>query len=140
MQDYDHTNEQERCFSDSLAELQKINKQMARLNLRKEELTGEMIGALQHEHEGQKTYEFGIWKIEVKTPYVYSLNKRLYESGDITLPKNYNPIKKSISYTVDKRLVDKYIEEAPVDVRDALIELIEKRPGKAAITIKERVS
>ncbi len=99
-----------------------------------------MIGVLQHEHEGQKTYEFGMWKIEVKTPYVYSLNKKLYESGNITLPKNYNPIKKSISYTVDKRLVDKYIEEAPIDVRDALIELIDKKPGKAAITIKERVS
>lgn len=140
MQDYDHTNEQERCFSDSLVELQKITKQMARLNLRKDELTSQMISALQHEHEGQKTYEFGMWKIEVKTPFVYSLNKKLYESGEVSLPKNFNPIKKSVSYSVDKRLVDKYIEEAPIDVRDALIELIDKKPGKASITLKERLS
>lgn len=139
MQNYDHTNEQERCFSDSLAELQKINRKMASLNCRKEELTKQMIGALQHDHDGQKTYEIGAWKVEVKTPCVYSLNKKLYESGEISLPKQFNPIKKSISYSVDKRLVDKYIQEAPVDVRDALIELVEKRPGKAVITIKERI-
>lgn len=139
MQEHDPINEQEHCFSDSVTELQKINKQLAKLNLRKEELTLQIIGALEHDHEGQKSYEYGLWKIEVKTPFIYSFNKKLYESGDIKLPKKFNPIKESVSYSVDKRLCDKYMQEAPEDIRDALIELIDKKAGKAGITIKERV-
>jgi hypothetical protein len=139
MQDRDQTNEQERCFSESIAELQKVNKQLAKLLVRKEELTDQIIGALEHDHEGQKSYEYGVWKIEVKTPFVYSLNKKLYESGDIKLPDDFNPIKESVSYSVDKRLCDKYMMDAPKKVRDALAELIDKKPGKAGITIKERV-
>jgi hypothetical protein len=132
-------NEQEQFFVESVKELEKVNKQIAKLLVRKEELTDQIIGALEHDHEGQKTYEYGVWKIEVKTPFVYSLNKKLYESGDINLPEEFNPIKQSISYTVDKRLCDKYIAEAPKKVREALAELIDKKPGKAGITIKERV-
>lgn len=133
------SNEQERSFSEGIVELQKINKQLAKLNLRKEELTQKIIIDLDHNHEGQKSYEYGTWKIEVKTPFVYSLNKKIYESGDIKLPAKFNPIKESISYSVDKRLCDKFMSEAPQNVRDALIELIDKKPGKASIAIKERI-
>lgn len=139
MQEYDHTNEQEQCFAESVKELQKVNKQIAKLTLRKEELTEQIIGSLEHDHEGQKQYEYGMWKIEVKTPFVYSLNKKLYESGTVNLPKDFNPIKESVSYSVDKRLCDKFMLDAPEHVRDALAELIDKKPGKAGITIKERV-
>jgi hypothetical protein len=133
------TNEQERCFVESIEELQKVNKQLAKLTLRKEELTDQIIGALEHDHEGQKSYEYGTWKIEVKTPFVYSLNKKLYESGDIKLPEKFNPIKQSVSYSIDKRLCDQFMIDAPKKVRDALVELIDKKPGKANVTIKERV-
>lgn len=133
------TNEQERFFVDSVKELEKVNKQLAKLLLRKEELTEQIIGSLEHDHEGQKSYEYGVWKIEVKTPFVYSLNKKLYESGSVKLPEDFNPIKQSVSYSVDKRLCDKFMTEAPKKVRDALAELIDKKPGKAGITIKERV-
>jgi hypothetical protein len=139
MQNYDDTNDQERCLVESVKELEKVNKQLAKLNVRKEELTDLIIGALEHDHEGQKSYEYDVWKIEVKTPFVYSLNKKLYESGTVKLPEDFNPIKESVSYTVDKRLCDKYMMDAPKKVRDALAELIDKKPGKAGITIKERV-
>lgn len=132
-------NEQEQCFVESVKELDKVNKQLAKLLLRKEELTGKIISTLDHVHDGQKTYEYGIWKLEVKTPCTYSLDKKLYESQKIQLPAEYNPIKESISYTIDKRLCDKFILEAPKKIRDQLSELISKKPGKASITIKERV-
>jgi len=106
MQEYDHTNEQERCFSDSIMELQKINKQLAKLLLRKEELTETIIGALEHDHEGQKQYEYGAWKIEVKTPFVYSLNKKLYEAGEIKLPDSYNPIKKLLTLLIKSFVIN----------------------------------
>jgi len=140
MVDFDNTNEQEECFVDSIKELQKVNKQLAKLNLKKEELTQKIIDTLDHEHEGQKTYQYGEWKIEVKTPFVYSLNKKLYESGDVKLPDTYNPIKSSVSYSVDKRLCDQFMLNAPKKVRDALVELIDKKPGKASISVKERVA
>jgi hypothetical protein len=139
MQEFDHTNEQEQCFAESIKELEKVNKQIAKLLVRKDELTDLIIGALEHDHEGQKSYEYGVWKIEVKTPYIYSLNKKLYESGDVKIPDDFNPVKQSVSYSIDKRLCDKYMMDAPKKVRDALAELIDKKPGKAGITIKERV-
>jgi hypothetical protein len=139
MQKYDPTSEQEECFRGSVKELEKVIKQLAALSLRKEELTEIIIGSLDHQHEGQKTYEYGTWKIEVKTPYVYSLNKKLYESCAISLPDHFNPIKESKSYSIDKRLCEQYLIDAPDEVREQLIELIEKRPGKATISLKERV-
>jgi hypothetical protein len=132
-------NEQECFFVESVKELEKVNKQLSKLNLRKEELTQGIIGALEHSHEGQKTYEYGVWKIEVKTPFVYSLNKKLYESGDVKLPEKFNPVKESVSYSIDKRLCDQFMQDAPKKVRDTLAQLIDKKPGKAGITIKERV-
>jgi hypothetical protein len=139
MQQLNDITAQEHCFSDSIKELDKINKQLAKMLVKKEELTELIIGALEHNHEGQKTYEYNVWKIEVKTPFVYSLNKKLYESGGVKLPEDFNPIKQSVSYSIDKRLCDKYMLDAPKKIRDALVELIDKKPGKASVTLKERV-
>lgn len=139
MYDINHTLEQEHCLSESLVALQNINKRLAKLTKLKEELTFQIINALQHQHEGQKTYEHDVWKIEVKTPCVYSLDKKRYESGEFTLPAEYNPIKESKSYSIDKRLCEKYLTEAPDHVAEALIALIDKKPGKPSVSLKERV-
>lgn len=136
--DVSQTMEREMDLSDNIKELEKVNKQLARLSLRKEELTASIITAMGHQHEGQRSYEYEVWKVEIKTPFVYSLNKKLYESGSVKLPDCFNPIKESVSYSIDKALCDKYLVDAPKKVRDALIELIDKKPGKASVTIKER--
>ena len=133
------TLESELFLSDCIKELNSVNKKLAILSLRKEELVEHIVTEFDHKHEGQKTYEFNVWKVEIKTPVIYSLDKKLYESGECSLPSEYNPIKESISYTIDKRLCDEYIAKAPKKVRDALAELIEKKPGKPSINIKERV-
>ena len=122
-----------------IRELEKVNKQLAKLTLRKEELTDMIISGMSHNHEGQRTYEYETWKVEIKTPITYALNKKLYESGSVTLPENFNPIKESISYSIDKGLCDKYMSTAPKKVKDALAELIDKKPGKATVVIKERI-
>lgn len=139
MQQYDNINEQERFLEQHINDLNYVNKQLSELNVLKEDLVDRIIGALEHDHEGQKSYNFNTWKIEVKTPFVYSLNKKLYESGKIQLDDRFNPIKKATTYTVDKRLCDEYLEYAPKEARDVLVELIDKKPGKAGVTIKERV-
>jgi len=122
-----------------IRELEKVNKQLAKLTLRKEELTDMIISGMSHNHEGQKTYEYEAWKVEIKTPITYVFNKKLYESGNIILPDNFNPIKESVSYSIDKGLCDRYMLDAPKKVRDTLAKLIDKKPGKASVTIKERL-
>lgn len=139
MQEYSETSENEHYLTVNIKELNSINKKLAKLLLRKEELTENIIGAFGHEHEGQRQYEYDVWKVEIKTPCVYSLNKKRYESGDVIIPQEFNPIKQSVSYSVDKKLCDKYWENAPVDIKSLLYEVIEKKPGKATVTLKARV-
>ncbi len=105
---------------------------------RKDELIDIIIGAIGHEHKGQKSYDHGLYKIEVKTPFIYSLDTKKYKSGEIKLPDNFNPIKESVSYSVDKNLCDEYMESAPKKVREALIELIDEKPGKKNVVLTRK--
>lgn len=121
-----------------IKELQSVNKKLAKLNLRKEDLTADIINELSHDHEGQQTYEYKEWKIVCKTPCTYSLNKKLYQSGDIFIPDGFNPVKESVSYSIDKKLCEKYMNTGPKDARSALEKLIEIKPSKASVAIKFR--
>jgi len=131
--------EREEFLSASIEALEKVNKQLAKLSLQKEELTEAIIAAFGHGHEGQRTYDYQTWKVEIKTPIIYSLNKKLYESKKSHIPDDFNPIRESVSYLIDKRLCDHYIENSPAKVKSILVDLIDKKPGKASVTIKERV-
>jgi hypothetical protein len=130
--------QQEHYLKVSVKELEKINNSISKLIVRKEELTDIIIGALEHNHSGQKSYEYGMYKIEVKTPTIYSLDKKRYESGEFKLPKQFNPIKESKSYSVDKKLCDKYLKEAPKDILDLLVQLIDEKPGKKNVIVTRR--
>jgi len=131
--------EREQVLSESVKELEKINKQLAKMTKRKEELTAEIIAALGHDHAGQKSYDYDVWKIECKTPQIYSLDKKAYEAGDIYIPEGFNPVKTGVSYTVDKALCEKIMSEGPESVRKILMELITVKDGKASVTIKEKI-
>ena len=139
MQEHTDLIEREQCLADSLKELECVNKKMAKLLVRKEELTEMIIGAFCHQHEGQKTYEYDIYKVEIKTPFTYSLDKKRFELGNYKFPKQFNPIKQSISYSIDKKLCDICMISAPDAVKEALFELIERKPGKASVVLKERI-
>lgn len=129
--------EREEFLECSIKELKNVNRQLENLSLKKVELMESIILAVGHNHEGQRSYGCGPWKIVVKTPFVYALNKNLYESGEWKIPSAFNPIKTHIAYSIDKIMCDTYIATAPADVRAALIELIDKKPGKASVTIQE---
>ncbi len=139
MQQLRDIEEREQVLTESIKELECVNKKLAHLIVRKEALTDLIIAAFDHEKEGQRAYEFGTYKVECKTPFIYSLNKKLYESGEFPLPDNFNPIKSSTSYSIDKRLCDEYLQTSPRWVRDALVELIDKKPGKPSVSIRERI-
>ncbi len=139
MQQLRDLNERVEVLDSGIKELESINKTLAKLLMRKEELTELIIAAFDHEKEGQQTYEHRLWRIEVKTPFVYSLNKRAYAEQEIDIPHEYNPVKSSLTYTVDKRKCEEAMLNAPAEIRDLLIEIIDKKPGKPSVSIKERI-
>ncbi len=139
MQDHDPINEQERFFVESVKELEKVNKQLAKLLLRKEELTDQIIGALEHDHEGQKSYEYGVWKIEVKTGVTFSLDKDAYESIASKIPEGLDPVKKRIAYDISKSIINEIEKRGNSKELNILSKFISKKPSKPSISIKERV-
>lgn len=130
--------EREQVLYDAIISLDEVNNQIADLIMQREELTKEIIAAIDHKHEGQKTYEFYKWHVTCKTPMIYSLDKKKYELGEVHIPGNFDPIKQTISYTIDKAKFEEYMTSAPESARDALCELITKKPGKESISLKTR--
>jgi len=129
------TASREQQLEAAIIEMQSVNKKIAKLTMRKEELTQIIIAALGHNKEGQATYEYNEYKVTCKTPYTFSLDKKAYESGAVFLPGEFDPIKTAKSYTVDKKLYEKYMATSPEAVRESLTALVTIKPGKASITI-----
>lgn len=127
----------ESTLTDHIHMLNAVNEQIALLALQKESLTASIIKAVGHTHEGQKSYNHDVWKIEVKTPLIYSLNKKVYEASKESL-NAFNPVKESIAYTVDKKLYDKFSDKAPTDIQELLSTLVDKKPSKPSVCIKSR--
>jgi len=123
-------------LDENIMELNDINKWIKVLDERRQELIVNVIDGLGHKQEGQKTYYYDKWKVTVKTPCTYSLNKKLYESGDVSLPAAFNPIKESIAYSIDKKLCEHFLTNAPQEIKDSLVSLIDKRPGSKTISVE----
>lgn len=140
MQEYDDTTERQAFLTSMCLDLERVNKDIAQLLKEREELTSNIIDALGHNHEGQKSYDYDVWKIEVKTPCVYTLDKKRYQEVYTLLPNQYNPVKESVSYSVDKKQFENALQEAPNAVRDILCEIVDKKPSKATVTLKERTA
>ena len=130
-------NDRVEVLDSSIVQLKKVNKKLAQLLAEKEALTECIIGSIGHAHEGERSYTVGLYTITVKTPMIYSLDKKKYESNDVYLPEEFNPITPATSYRVDKMLCEDYLAVAPRSVRDALLELITKKPGKASVNISD---
>lgn len=122
-------------ITDTIVKLEKITKNLALLALERDALNQELIELFSHDYEGQKSYSEGIWRVTIKTPCVYSLNKAKYLALKDSLPEEFNPVKESVSYIVDKKACDKFVISAPKQIISLIGEMIEKKPGKASLTI-----
>lgn len=127
--------ERQYVLEDAVKQLEAVNKKMAKLTLEKEALTQTIIAALGHQKEGQRSYNVDCWKVTVKTPFIYSLDTKAYKNGDVYLPDEFDPIKETETFTVDKKLFDKYYNSAPDWVRKSLVQLVTVKPGKASIVL-----
>jgi len=120
------------------AELEKINRKLAKLRLDKEELELELIAAIGHEYEGSKTYDIGDRSVTLKTDMIYALDKKAYTSGDVFIPDEFDPVLTKLSYEVNKKLFNHYESIAPIHVREALNQLVIKKNSKPSVAIKVR--
>lgn len=123
-------------LKDNIKRLEKVTRDIAVLNTEKEDLIKSIIKELNHSHEGQKSYSIDEYKLEVRTPAIYSLNKEYYQEVSSYLPDDYNPVKESVSYSIDKKKCDELLKTAPSEFRKTLIEMVEKKPGKANVVVK----
>ena len=130
--------QRERQAEELTRDIEAINKKLAKLRLDKESKELELIGVIQHMHEGSKTYDIGIHSVTVKTDMIYALDKKAYISGDVYLDPAYDPILQKITYEVNKKLFNAYEQMAPIETREALWKLIEKKPSKPNVSIKVR--
>lgn len=117
-------------------ELEKLNKCIAKKRIQKELLEQELIAAIGHDYEGSKTYDSGVYSVTIKTDMIYSLDKKAYTSGQIYLPAEFDPITEKVTYEVNKKMFNEYEQTAPIEVRQILNELIEKKPCKPNVSIK----
>jgi hypothetical protein len=125
-------------LEDRIKKLEAVNKRLAKINLEKEALTAEIIACLGHKKDGQTTYEVSEWKVTVKTPMILSLDTKAYKSGAVYLDEAFNPIQEQVSYKVDRKKFELYMETAPASVRESLTELVTLKPGKASVSVMMR--
>lgn len=136
MIEYDNTQE---LINEKVKALDFVNYQISELAEIKQKLELEIIESLEHVHEGQKSYEVGKYKVTVKTDYIYSLDKEEYAVLKSHLPQEFNPVKESISYTIDKRIIKKAEDYASSDDLMLLGKLISKKPGKPNVKVLANV-
>ncbi len=122
-------------LEDNVKALDFCNFQIAELLEIKQKLELKVIEGLAHEHEGSRTYEVGKHKVTVKTDYIYSLDKEEYQIYKSQIPAEFNPVRESIKYDIDKRIVKKCDDYASNDDMMLLSKFITKKPAKANVKI-----
>ena len=122
-------------LEDNVKALDFVNYQLAELVKIKQKLELKIIEGLRHEHEGTRTYEVGTHKVTIKTDLIYTLDKEEYEIYKQKIPLEFNPVKESIKYEVDKRLMRKAEEYASKDDMMLMSNFITSKPAKANVKI-----
>ena len=122
-------------LEDNVKALDFCNFQIAEILDIKQKLELKIIEGLEHTYEGSKTYEVGKHKVTVKTDYIYSLDKEEYQVYKSKIPAEFNPVRESIKYEVDKRLMRKAEEYASKDDMMLMSNFITTKPAKANVKI-----
>jgi len=112
-------------------ELISVNEQIKELNNIKQRIENELIKELNHEHEGSKTYNEGVYKINIKTDFIYSVDKEKYLEEKELIPPEFNPIIEKVSYSVDKNK----FKDATSHNSTFMSEIITIKPAKPYLTI-----
>lgn len=115
--------------------LQSINAKIKALEIEQKGLTAAIIYDLNHVKNGQESYVVGDLNVTCRTPVIYTLDKKAYESGDVYLDEVFDPVKISTTYTVSKSKYEECRARAPLSAQSALDLLITQKPGKPSVII-----
>lgn len=136
MRQQQELHDREFSLADNCERLQIINEKISALEIEKKGLVTSIIADIGHNYEGERTYQVGTVAVTCRTPVILALDKKAYESGDVYLMPEFDPIDKSTSYKVNRARYESYLERAPASVRVALDKLVTKKDGKANVSIK----
>lgn len=119
-----------------IQDLDTVNYQIAELKLIKEKIESivlELAGRatfneageiIKISREGERSEIQGKWKLTIKTDYTYNINKEEYEIIKNIIPSQYNPIRITPSYSIDKRLMreaEKYASNEELAILSGVI-------------------
>ena len=112
----------------------------------------QLINLFDHpEPNGQKsfskTYHSGAYGIELRSEMKYKVNKDQYKKIKHLIPKNLDPIKKTVKYDIDPKTYERFEEyvmslqgedltKEQAELRDILLSFTTKEPGSTAVKVK----
>lgn len=126
-------------IQDNLKTLNLINFQIAELSRIKEELESRVCALLEHGDDGSKTYIEGLYKVTIKSGYIYTLDKEEFETMGSRLPLQFNPVSKKTSYHLDKTIIKNAERYASPTDLELLSSIISKKPSKLHVSIRAAV-
>lgn len=129
----------EHILIDNIKSLDFVNFQIAELLTIKQKIEDSIIEGLEHTHEGAKTYAVDKYKVTIKTDFIYSLDKEEYQVIKSKIPTEFNPVKESTSYLIDKRIIKNAEQYASTDELMLLSQIITKKPSKPNVKVSANV-
>jgi|GEM_PF-763214 len=128
--------DRENSLSDNIERLQLLRSKIKTLEVEEKGLVESIICDIGHMHKGERTYQVGTMAVTCKAPVILALDKKAYESGDVFLEEEFDPIERGVSYKVNRSKYLSMMEIAPQRVRMALDMLITEKDGKKNVSIK----
>lgn len=124
---------------DMIKTLNTVNYQLADLKKVKEDLEAKLCEVIGHDKYGQEQYEYGRYKVVIKTGLNYSIDTEEYEIVKNRIPVQFDVVRKSTKYEIDKKRFEEANKYADHDTLELLNTLITAKPSKLNVTIKAGV-
>jgi hypothetical protein len=124
------------AIKDIIVTLEAVNYQIAELKRIKEAQEDKLKTLFNHTKEGQETYVFERYKVEISTGYNYRLNIKKYLEFRELLDPKFDPVKEVVKYELNKKLIKDCEEYGTFDDKDALSAFVEKNDKKLSVKIR----
>lgn len=123
-------------LEECICRLQEVKKQISMLANIEKKLTGIIINEIGHDKDGQKTYYYNQYAVEVKTPTNYTLDKTLYKKFKDEIPAEVNVVDEVVEYKLNRKKLSEAIKLLDDDKLSVLGKFIDAKPGKPSVNIK----
>jgi len=122
-------------IKDKIIFLEQIKYQVAELLNMKAAIEKELQEYFHKDKDGQTTYAFERWNVEITTGWNYKLNKKKYAEWEDMITPRFNPIKETVKLEINKKIYRECEEFGSDDDRLALSEFTSKSEKKLNVKI-----